>query len=705
MATLQRIRNRAGILVAIIIGLALVAFILGDILNASSSLLRPNQLKIAEINGESVQYPEFQQKVEETAEIYKMNTGQTQLNDNAWAQIREQVWQEYVRKGVMSDVYEDLGLAVSGDELFDMVQGSNLHPVIQQLFTNPNTGQVDRSAVLSFLRAINSGAATAQQKAYWLYIEDQIKQERIQTKYNNLVSKGLYVTSDEAQNSLREKNKNVNIEFVSLPYESISDSTVTVSESDMKAYYEEHKENYKQSVSRTISYVVFPVTATEEDDANTLKWIEDAKEEFANTQDNAQYVNVNSDVRFQNVYEKKENLPENIAEFAFNGNIGDVFGPIKENNAYRLVKIDDIKDLPDSVQARHILINPKTVGDYDKALALADSLKNLVEKGANFASLAKEYSEDPGSAAKGGDLGWFKRNQMVKPFEEAAFNGDVNKLYVVTTQFGVHLIQPTKKGKEVKQVRLAELVRNIEPSTKTFQLVYSQASKFASENTTGSSFDEAVTEQGLNKRVARLGENDRQVVGLQDSRPLVRAAYQADKNDILVNNEGSTIFEFGDNFVVAKLADIQDEGYTPFAEVMPTIKLAVLKEKKGEALVAKMKEAASAGDLDAIASDLGTDVKSASNIHFDLYSVPVIGVEPAVVGTVVMMEKDKLSAPIKGNRGVYIAKVTSVNELENTDVDAEKARLEQALTYRANYQAYEAQRKASEIEDRRAKFY
>ncbi|WP_372776258.1 SurA N-terminal domain-containing protein [Mangrovibacterium sp.] len=705
MATLQRIRNRAGILVAIIIGLALVAFILGDILNASSSLLRPNQLRIAEINGESVQYPDFQRKVEETAEIYKMNTGQTQLDDNAWAQIREQVWQEYVREAVMDPAYEELGLAVTGDELFDLVQGSNLHPIIQQLFINRNTGQVDRSAVLQFLRAVNSGTATEQQKAYWLYIEDQIKKDRIQTKYSNLVRQGLFVTSAEAKASLNEKNKNVSIEFVSLPYESISDSSVTVSDKDLQAYYNEHKENYKQDPSRSIEYIAFNVTATEEDDANTLKWVEDAKTEFANIQDNAQYVNVNSDVRFQNVYEKQENMPADIAEFAFNGQVGDVYGPLKENNSYKLVKIDDIADLPDSVEARHILIKPETVGSYDAALALADSLKTLIENGTKFTTLASEYSEDPGSAAKGGDLGWFKRNQMVKQFEDAAFNGDVNKLYVATTQFGVHLIQPTSKGKAVKQVRLAELVRNIEPSTKTYQMVYAQASKFASENTSGSAFEESAKEQGLSKRVARLGENDRQVVGLDQSRSLIRAAYQAEENDILVNNEGSTIFEFGDNFVIAKLSGIQDEGYTALNEVAPTIKLAVLKEKKAEALIAKMKEASSAGDIDAVASKLGVEVQSASNIHFDLFSVPVIGVEPAVVGTVVSMEKGQLSAPVKGNRGVYIAKVVSINELNNNNLDAERNRLAQAIAYRANIQAYEAQRKAAEIDDRRAKFY
>lgn len=703
MATLQRIRNRAGVLVAIIIGLALVAFILGDILNASHSLLRPNQLKIAEVNGKSIQYPDFQKKVEETAEIYKMNTGATQLDEDAWAQLREQVWQEYVRNAVMDDVYDELGLAVSSDELFDMIQGKNVHPIIQQLFTNRTTGQLDRSAILQFLKALEGGVSP-QQKAYWLYIESQIRQERVMTKYNNLVRQGLYITKSEAQNSLNEKNKNVDIEFVALPYESISDSAVKVTDKEMQAYYDEHKENYKEDKSRTIDYVVFPVVATPTDDAATLKWMEEAKAEFAAAQDNQQYINVNSDVRFQNTYEKREDIHGGVGEFAFAGAIGEVYGPYKEGSSYRIVKIDDIKELPDSVEARHILIRPETVGSFDKAKAIADSLKTVIERGGNFAELAKIYSADQNSAVKGGDLGWFKRNQMVQPFEEAAFGSEVNSLNVVTTQFGVHLIQPTKKGKLTKQVRLAELVRNIEPSTQTYQAVYAQASKFASENSNGSAFDKSVTDQKLSKRVARLGENDRTVVGLDQSRALIRAAFQADVNSILLNNEQSRIFEFGDKFVVAKLASIQDEGYTPFADVKPTIKLAVARDKKAEMLVAKLKEAGSSS-IGAVASKVAATVQSANNIHFDLYSAPVIGAEPAVIGTVVSMEKGKLSAPIKGNRAVYVATVTAINQLANTNVDAEKSRINQSLAYRAGIQAYDAQRKAVEIEDRRAKFY
>ncbi|MDD4190137.1 MAG: SurA N-terminal domain-containing protein [Mangrovibacterium sp.] len=704
MATLQRIRNRAGILVAVVIGLALVAFILGDMLNAGSSLMKPSQMEVAEINGTSIQYPDFQRRIEETAEIYKMNSGRTQLDDKAWMQVREQVWQEVVREAVMGDLYDELGLTVSSEELFDMIQGSNIHPIIQQLFTNSQTGQIDKSAILQFLKSLDSHA-TPEQKAYWLYIEDQIKKERTLTKYNNLIRQGLYVTNADAAFELKLKNKSANIRYIQIPYSSMPDSAVKVSDRELGEYYKAHQDEYKHTASRTIEYLVFPVTATPEDDQNTRKWMEDIKSEFASVQNNEEYINVNSDVRFENTYQKKEELTPELAELAFQGKAGEVYGPYREGEAYKLAKVDDLSDLPDSVQARHILLKPETAGSYEKALALADSLKLLIEKGAGFASLAARYSEDPGSAAKGGELGWFRRNQMVKPFEEACFNGQINKLDVVTSPFGVHLVQPTKKGKEVKQVRLAILTRNIEPSTQTYQKVYAQASKFASESQSGQAFQEAVKAQKLSKKVARVEENDPEIMGLPQSRALVRAAYSADVNDLLENNEGSTIFEFGDNFVIAALVAITKEGVAPFEEVRPRVELAVRRELKAKALLAKVKEAAAGDDLEAIARKLNTEVKDANGINFNMFTIPALGVEPGITGAVTTLEKDQLSSPIKGNSGIYVVQVVSFTETPDEDVQAEQQRLTQALGYRANFQAYEAQRKAAKIEDKRSKFY
>ncbi len=703
MATLQKIRNRAGLLVAIIIGLALVAFLLGDL--RPGTTFGGQNLEVAEIDGESIEYPEFQKKIEEIAEVYKMNTGNNQLDDNAWAQIREQAWQTVVREIVMGSVYEELGIDVTSDELFDMVQGNNLHPIIQQLFRDPNTGQVDRNQVLTFLKAIQDGRATAQQRAYWLYIEKQIKEERVQTKYNNLVRQGLGSTKLEAQMSIDAKNRSTNIQYINLPFSSIPDSAVSVSDKDLKTYYNEHLDDYKQDASRLIEYITFDVVASEDDDANTLKWIEETKSEFETIQDNEQYVNVNSDQRFENIYQKKEDLTAELADFAFNNEVGAVYGPYKESNAYKLVKIDDFKDLPDSVKARHILIKPETVGSYEKALAMADSLKALVEGGSNFAKLAEEHSEDVGSARKGGDLGWFKRNQMVKPFEEAAFNGEVRKLYTVTTQFGVHLIQPTRKGKEVEHVRLAILTRDIEPSTQTYQNVYAKASKFVSENQDYETFKNSVAEQKLTKKVATVTENQREIAGLEYSRTMIRSAFGADEGDILANNDGSPIFELGDSFVIGALAKVTKEGTASLDEVKPRVELAVKKQKKADALVAKIESKAEGNDLEAIASSLDTEVKDATGLTFNSFSIPGVGSEPAIIGTLASLEKDQVSAPVKGNNGVFLIKVISITEGTDEDVEAEQKRLAQSLGYRANYQAYEAQRNAVEIEDNRAKFY
>ncbi len=705
MATLQNIRNRGSLMVAIVIGLALGAFILGDMLNSGSNLMKPSQMKIAEIDGESVQYPDFQKKVEELSEIYKENSRQTQIDENTLEQIRDQVWQSMLQDKILGKASSELGITVGADELFDMVQGNNPHPIIQQMFKNPQTGEVDKSSMLQFLKSLETNA-TPLQKSYWLYIENQIIQDKLRTKYNSLVSKGLYVTSEEAKTSLEGRNKNASFQFIALNYSSVADSAVKVTDSELNDYYAKHKEEYKQEKTRKIEYITFDVLPSAADNAATQKWVTDSKAEFATVQDNEQYINVNSETRFDPTFFKKEELVPEMAEWAFAAQQGDIYGPYFENNAYKLAKVDQFKLIPDSVQASHILINPQTVGGAPQAQALVDSLKKLIENGASFSELAMKYSGDPGSASKGGDLGWFKRKQMVPEFEAAAFNGEVNKLYVAGTQFGLHLIKPTKKGKETNQVRIAILSRNVEPSTDTYQKIYGEASKFASENPNPENFNKAVLEQKLNKKIAALKENDREVVGLESSRQLVRAAFTADKGEILVNNEGSSIFEFGNKFVIGMLAEATEEGNSTFEEAKSLVDLAVRKQKKAELLAAKMKNASSGeSSLESIASKLSTNVNEASGLNFDTYSIPVAGFEPAVVGTVSNLSENKISEPIEGINGVYLAKVTAIVKNAGEDLKGEKTRLAQALSYRAGSQAFESLKKLADIEDKRSKFY
>ncbi|MCG6189020.1 peptidylprolyl isomerase [Maribellus maritimus] len=707
MATLQKIRTKAGLLVAIVIGVSLAAFILGDMLQSGNSLFRKNQLKIGEVDGESIQYPEFQQKVEELGEIYRMNSGQSQLDENTWVQIREQTWQNFIQEKVMGDVYDDLGIDVSSDELFDMLQGSNLHPIVQQLFANPNTGQVDRNAIVNFLKNLDTGV-DPEQRQYWLYLEQQIVKDRIQTKYANMVGKGLYVTTEEAQNSLVARNKQFNIDYILLNNNSVADSQIVVTQKDIKNYYDAHKEDYKQETTRRIEYINFPVEPSATDFRNTEEWVKDIKTDFASATDNIQFVNSNSDISFDGTWFKKDELPVNIGNWIYeeNADTNDVFGPYFESEAYKLAKLNAIEMLPDSVEARHILLRVNTQAEVAVIQNLADSLKTAIENGSDFATLARQFSTDQGSAIQGGDLGWFGRGQMVKPFEDAAFSNKVNEVTVVMSQFGFHVIQTTDRGKLSKQIQVAYLVRNVQPSTQTYQDAYAKASKFASENTNYKEFEAAVAEQNLTKKVATIGENDRLIAGLENPRQLIRAAYEAEEGDIIFSQEETPIFELGDNFVIAALTNITEEGIAPLDDVQARVELAVTKEKKAELLKEKAAAAMNGKtDLQAIAGELDATVENATSINFNSFQLPGVGLEPAVIGTAASLDTDQLSKPIVGNNGVFIVQVTSVNELENQDVAAEQTRLAQSLTFRANSQVVSAHESEIEIVDKRSKFY
>ena len=707
MATLQTIRNRAGILVAIVIGLALFAFILGDLSRTGQSLFRKNRLEVGTINGESVQYPDFQKQVEQLTEIYKMNTGNGQIDENTMVQIREQVWQSIIRDNVMGKVYKKLGLTVSSQELFDMLQGTNIHPTIQQIFQNPNTGQVDRSAIIRFLKNLQTGVPQ-EQRNYWYYLEKQIQDDRIQNKYANLISKGLYITNEEAQSALTGNNKQVNFDYVSLLVSDVSDSLVKCTEKDIKDYYESHLSEFKQEKSRKIEYITFKVNPSQQDFTDASKWIESIKPDFEKAEDNIQFVSTNSDESFDDTWHKKETLPQNIGTWIFDQDtkVNAVLGPYFEGNAYKIAKVNKIEMMPDSVQARHILLKVNTAEEMQKVQKMADSLKSVIEKGGDFATLARLYSTDTGSAQKGGDVGWFKRKAMVKPFEETAFNNKEGEVNVVASQFGIHIVQTTKRGGLSKQVQVAYLIRKVEPSTKTYQEVYGQASKFAGENPTGAKFLAAVTKQNIDKKSAVVLENDINIAGLTNARPLVRAAYEADKGDLLLTTQGSPIFELGDSFVLGLLTDATEAGNSSIAASRSRIEIAVLKEKKKDLLLNKAKEAMNGkSTLSEIAQALRTDVKNVTNINFNSFSIPNVGLEPALVGAVTSAEAQKMVGPVKGNNGVFIAMVTSVNEAAATDINSEKNRLAQTLSYRAAYQAYDTQKKAAEVVDKRSKFY
>lgn len=685
----------------IFIFMALAAFILGDAFKSGSSIMRGKQLELAEIAGNTVSYPEFQKKVDELSEIYKMNSGKDAVDANTMDQIREQTWQVMVRNLTMKDLYKNLGIGVSPNELFDLVQGKNPHQIIQSLFRDPNTGTINKAALMQFLKFQQSNTG-GKEHAYWLFVENQIVEERSYEKYNDLLGKGLYVTNDEAKDQMQAGSRQVNIQYVSKPYSSVADSEVKVTDAELQDYYNKHQDNFKQSDSRTIEYVSFPVVPSKADEDKLVKWINDIKAEFAAVQDQGPYININSDVPFDPSFYKKEELAPELGEFAFSHNVGEVYGPYKEKDSWKIAKILKFEELPDSVQARHILIRVNSAPEAAKATKTADSLKMLIIKGAKFEDVARTYSQDPGSANNGGNLGWFRRGMMVKSFEDAAFFGKVNDLQIVNSQIGIHLLQVTGRGKVAPNVQLGIITRNITPSTQTYQATYTQASKFVSTNLDAKKFNELVKSQGLDKKTAVVHENDKDIAGIENSRVLIRAAYKAETGSLMMSTESSPIFEFGNQFIVAVLTGTQEEGIAPFKAVKSNVELAVKRDKKAQLLIGKMNGKT---DLNALAGQMGVSVAEANDINFQSYSIPGVGNEPAVVGAASILEVNKVSGPIQGNSGVYVVKVTSERTGVQQDLASEKFKLSASMNYRVNSEAFEALREYAKIVDKRGKFY
>jgi peptidyl-prolyl cis-trans isomerase D len=691
-----KIREQSTLLM-LLIGGAMLAFILGDLLNSGGFLLNGSPTEVGEIAGETVDGRIFQERVDQTINNYKTQTGQSSIDNATTDQLRDQTWNQMVREIVMGQEFEAVGVRVSKEELYDMVQGNNPHPQVVQAFTNPETGQFDRGQVMNFLKQMEQDEDI---KKRWIAFEQDIAVLRRNEKYNNLLKKGLYITKPEAASDFAAKNQNATIKYVLKRYSSVADSTIEVSDADIKAYYNENKTKYEQDASRDVEFVAFKVDPSQEDFAKVQNWAERLKPEFEAAENDTILVNRESDVRFNARWLAKGELGGLVDSSMFEAEKGFVYGPYLEGQTYRLAKLVGVKMSPDSVNARHILIRPETFGGYEQAKAVADSLKGLIEAGADFATLAQANSEDPGSGAKGGDLGWFKEGQMVPTFNDACFDGKKGDLTLVESQFGFHIIEVLEQKGNTEKRAVAFIDRAVEPSTKTFQVKYGEADEFKRSITSLASFDQEVANRGLNKRIAsNLKPNDRTIAGLENPRPLIRWAFEAEKENV------SDVFELGNTFVVGVLTAVREEGYTAIDEIREELETEVIKEKKAAMFMEEF-EAARAGDIQTIGSNLGLAVETKENIAFASTAITGLGREPALLGTVSGMQEGDVSKPVKGEQGVYVVSLESRNPLpENPMYDNNKRVLNSSLSSRVDFEVFEALKEKADITDNRSKFF
>ncbi|HQO84832.1 MAG TPA: SurA N-terminal domain-containing protein [Bacteroidales bacterium] len=706
MAILQSLREKAGPLLAIVIGFSLLLFVVSDFFGSNTSQRRKanKYYQLATIDGETVSYQEFEARVQELVDIYKMS-GSSEVNEEMMQSLREQVWQQMLSEKLMGKTYRQVGLGVSPDEVEMLVFGDDRHPIVRQLFTDPGTGTFNESFLVNFLKATETDDAT---KKYWLFFEDQIINDRLNTKLVNLMSKGLYVTGkqSEYENSLHENT--VSFSYMVRNYASIPDSLVKVTSDEIRSYYDKHKDQFKRGASRDIEYITFEIAPSEEDIKETETWAVNEKENFAAATEVIQYINLTADTRYTGSYLTMDDLPESLRPLAETGDKTTVLGPYLEDETFKLARIIDIADRPDSVRAAHILLSPNANRTLAQARKEADSLIALVRSGIDFNLLAMANSDDQGSAQVGGDLGWFSEGMMVIPFNNACFSNKKGDIVTAETTYGIHIIKIIDQSRRVRKYDIGIVDRQIIPGSMTTQRIYSDASYFAGNNETYEKFNKAVAEGNLNKKLAlNVTPDQKELPGLTQSRELVMALFQNSKaGSIITDNSNQAVFELPDQYVVAYCSRAQEEGVAPVEDVASEIRFILAKKKKAEIIAAEMKKLEAEGkSLNEIAAHYNTTVQDASGINFRSYSIPGAGIEPALISAASASEAGKLSKPVEGNNGVYMFMVSEVTPVAAEDLEMVKERMNSSYQIRASYEAYQALRDKNEVKDMRYKFY
>ena len=713
MSTLETIRNKAGVLVSVVIGAALLAFLLPSTFTGGSSNGPTDD--VATMGSSVLSYKFYMTELAKRIEIEKKNTNTSALKTETMDQLKEQVWNKLLRDFVLQGEFDKLGLGLTNNELYDMLEGDNIPKEVENALKNPQTGIYDKEYVLKLIRQIDE-PGNEELKANWINFEDQLVDIYLFSKYSTAVSKGLYATTKYSTDEAVEKNTKYNFQIVAKKYKDISDSLITINDSDLRKYYNENKHKFIQKASRDIEFVEFPIVYSSEDIDDAKAWTEKIAKEFKTVDDNIQFTNSSSDSPFNGTYYKAGELPKNLDSILFAAEVGFVSDIYRDKNSFKVAKLIEIKELPDTVKASHILAKVDKEHPYEVAKSLIDSLKTLVDNGADFAQLATKFGTDA-TKEKGGDLGWFKQDAMVYPFNDTCFFANKGDVKIVNTQFGIHLVKVTDKGETSKKVQVAIIQRDIIPGSNTYKNIYAKANNFAGLNTTVKLFDKAVADNGLNKKLATIKSIDKYINGISkigitgkndkiNTRDIVRWAFNLRRGYGEISEGAiSQVFEYEDRFVVVKLASVRDEGTASFNNKKEQIEPIVKKDKKAEQLMKEFNKYPNPSSLEELAKSLNTKVTDVENLTFSSFSVPGgIGIEPNINGVVAGLKKGEISKPIKGNYGVYVVKLIDVKTDEKIDNISEKELLENNMQRQVERQGYDALKKKLDVKDLRAEF-
>ena len=703
MAIIGTIRKHSWVAVAIV-GIAILAFIAGDLTKNNRGI--PDMGKV---DGTVMTHQRFDELVGQMEDNYKMQQQTTQVPSEVQNQIREQVWQNFVDETLMGEQTAKLGLQVTAAEVSDMYTGQFIHPYLRQSFTNPQTGQYDAAYVNRIIE--NFDQLDTNQRMQWVEMEKSVKKDRQQQKYAGLIMSGLYMPKAIANKIAEYSAELSNVRIAALPFQSVKDEEVSIAEADYKAFYDEHKAEFRVSEElRDLNFVTYPVNPTQQDLAQIESEVNKVWEEFQTlpSDEIPFFVNAESEHSYDSTYVKASTFKAPLSEQIAAGEAGTMIAPVVVDNEWMMARVLGTAVRPDSLRASVIyVLNSKaganlTTRSDEQAKKLADSVVALLNSNKiSFEDALEQFSDDPQKSETKGDMDWqldgnygFLNEDIVKTPVGSSF------VYADPRGIGYHVVKVIDKTPATKKYRVALITREIIPSKATNDAIFSSAHQFASRNRVLSAFEQAAQQENLQVRSARVSMMTENLAGIPNARQIIQWAFD-EKTEL--GAVADQVYECDGMFVVVALKDVFKKGYATLDQVRPMIEQQVRLQKKGELLLARADEAVKAGkDINSIAVKLNVAVDTLDSVVFNGY-LGRFGMEPKVLSSIAVT-KNGLTAPVKGANGVYVVQVDSKVKNEGVSADMVKNQLEQGYRNKMRFLTQALRMKAN-IVDQRNKFF
>ena len=691
-----------GTVIVAAVGFAIVSFVLADLLGPNSALFGGQDNSVGEIAGQTIMAPEYRGAIDVLSDKFALRNGR-RPSDVESNTLREQAWEKLISDVAFTEQFRNLGIVVTEEEEVDMVQGKNVHPDLIAAFTNPETGEFDKTSIIQFLSNLRN--LPAQNQAMWYSMEEDIVNGRRRIKYDNLMVKSSYATLTESKRLYEEQTSVAEMKYLYVPYYAIGDSVVTVTDSELQSYLDDHASEYEVDESRSMKYVNFTMLPSGADTTDFQNELANLREEFSTITDDSIYAQANTEFGTGFNQYSVDALPLILKEEYANLTPGSVYGPFTENGYYNLYKISaEAEDTTYAARASHILFKGADDSDESKAEARVQALDILrqLKNGADFAEMARQHGTD-GTSTRGGDLGWFKTGAMVAPFQEAVFSATTTGLLpnLIETDFGYHIIDVTNV-KTNKAFKIATISRLLVPSDNTRDDAFRKADFFAGTSNNLREFEaNAQKDNILIQDAPDIDKNAKRVGTLGNARSVVGWLYRDAKIGRV-----SEVYEIEENYLVAVMTGSSEKGTASLDDVRNELTVKVKNERKAQLIIEKLEN--TEGDLEAMAAAYGSDasIYNTSDLKLNSNSLPNVGFAPEAVGKSFSLESGERSEPFGSENGVLVLEMLSITPAPQiADYSLYKQQLTQQYENRIGFNIANAIKEYADIEDRRYKFF